>query len=186
MRLVYASGAAAAAAFTVGMTALGASQDAPAAKPGNNQAPATITLEGCVQRESDYRRATGSGSGGAGFGVGLGNEYVLINAVRAGSAPAPSAPVGTTVNDIAAEKSRCGGSGGEAFELTGAQESELRGFAGRRVRIVGVLKPGKDAPVGTSGTETRTDTTGLNKLNPFDQDLNLKEVEITSFSAVTP
>ena len=48
------------------------------------------------------------------------------------------------------------------------------------------LKPGKDAPVGTSGTETQTDTTGLSKLNPWYQDLKLQEVEVTSFRASSP
>ena len=106
----------------------------PRAERDNGEAETVITLAGCIQREADYRRATGSGTGGAGgFGLGLGNEFVLIDAVRAGTAPAPSPREGSTVNDIAAEKSPCGGSGGEAFELTGPQESELGRFAGRRV-----------------------------------------------------
>ena len=166
MRYVYTS-AALVATLTVGMTGFAAEQ--------------TITLSGCVQREADYRRATGSGTGGAGgFGIGLANEYVLINATRSGASPASRPREGTTVNDIAAAESPCGAGGGEAFELTGAQERELARLVGRRVTIVGVLKRGADAPVGTSGTETRTDTTGLGKLNPWDQDLNLQEVEITS------
>ncbi len=183
MKFLYASAVVAVATCTLGMTTLAAApQNAPTVKRDNGEAETRITLAGCIQREADYRRATGSGTGGAGgFGLGLGNEFVLINAVRAGTAPAPSPREGSTVNDIAAEKSPCGGSGGEAFELTGPQESELGRFAGRRVEIVGLLKPGRDAPVGTSGTETRTDTTGLNKLNPWDQDLHLQEVEITSF-----
>jgi len=187
MKFVYANAAMAVATLTVWMTGLSATQqDGPAVNQGDGKMP--ITLTGCVQRESEYRRATGSGTGGAGgFGVGLGNEFVLINAVRTGTSPASAAREGSTVNDIAAAKSPCGATGGgEAFELTGAQEGELGRFDGRRVEIVGVLKPGKDAPAGASGTETRTDTTGLNKLNPWDQDLNLREVEITSFRASSP
>ena len=180
MKLVYAS-ATMAVALTVSIAALAAApQNEPAVKRDTGTTP--LTLTGCIQREADYRRATGSGSGGVGFGVGLGDEFVLINSVRSGTSSTSEAREGSTVNDIAAAKSPCGAaSGGEAFELTGAQERELGRLVGRRVEIVGVLKPGKDAPVGTSGTETRTDTTGLNKLNPWAQDLNLQEVEITSF-----
>jgi hypothetical protein len=176
MKSMYASAAMAVAALTAGVTALAAAhQNVP-------NAGTSIALVGCIQREAEYRRATGSGTGGVGgFGVGLGNEFVLINAVRAGSSVTAGAGEGSTVNDLAAAKSPCTSGGGEAFELTGPQEPELGRFVGRRVEIVGTLKPGKDAPVGTSGTETRTDTTGLNKLNPWDQDLELQEVEITSF-----
>jgi hypothetical protein len=182
MRFVYGSTAMAIAALTVWMTAPAAAhQNEPAMKRGNGGT--SITLAGCIQREGEYRRATGSGTGGVGgFGVGLGNEFVVINAMRIGTSPTPGARKGSTVNDLAAAESPCGASGGgEAFELTGPLERELGRFVGHRVEIVGVLKPGKDAPVGTSGTETRTDTTGLNKLNPWDQDLQLQEVEVTSF-----
>ncbi len=181
MRLVCARAAIAIGIVTAGMTAFAAAEQSAPARKGRDAGNA-VTITGCVQREADYRHATGSGTGGVGgFGLGLGDEYVLINAVRAGSRAKSVARTGSTVNDIAAADSPCGKAGGkEAFELTGKQERELARLVGQRVEIVGVLKPGKDAPVGTSGTETRTDTTGLGKLNPFDQDLDLQEIEITS------
>ena len=161
---------------TFGTPALLAAQ----AKPSGT----AITLVGCIQKESDYRKATGSGTGGgAGFGIGLGDEYVLIGATRAGSAAAPVND--STVNGIAVAASDCANvKGGEAFELTGPHERELARFSGQRVEITGTLKPGTDAPTGTSGTEVRTDTTGLDKLNPWAQDLNLQEVEVGTFRAV--
>jgi hypothetical protein len=45
-----------------------------------------VTVTGCIQRETDYRRARDAGRGGvAGTGVGAGNEFVLVNASMAKS-----------------------------------------------------------------------------------------------------
>ncbi len=46
----------------------------------------SISLVGCIQRETEYRRQNNSGKGGfLGFGGGLGDEYVLVNASRGGN-----------------------------------------------------------------------------------------------------
>src|SRR6185503_13991072 len=46
-----------------------------------------VTVTGCIQREADYRKATGAGQGGvAGTGVGSANEFVLANASMSGGA----------------------------------------------------------------------------------------------------
>src|SRR5688572_33475804 len=56
----------------------------PAAYADDLTAEATpISVAGCIQRETEYRRQNNSGKGGfLGFGGGLGDEYVLVNASR--------------------------------------------------------------------------------------------------------
>src|SRR5258705_4708775 len=69
-----------------------------------------VTLIGCIQRESDYRRANDRGRGGAvGLGLGSGDEFILVNAssVGAGGAQASSSI------DCTSQTS------GDAYELTG-------------------------------------------------------------------
>ena len=64
----------------------------PAAYADDLTAEATpISLVGCIQRETEYRRQNNSGKGGfLGFGGGLGNEYVLVNASRGAAHRWPS------------------------------------------------------------------------------------------------
>jgi hypothetical protein len=126
-----------------------------------------ITLVGCVQRESDYRKQQDTGRGGvASTGLGLRNEYVLINASRTGS-------TGTSVVDCSSA------SGGEAYEVTGKAERDLEPFVGKMVEINGMLKKADiddDAPVGTSGN-----TRPSGGFDPLGQDLRLFEVNVMSF-----
>jgi len=79
-----------------------------------SKSPATqVTLVGCVQRESDYRKEHDiKRGGGLNVGIGDGDEYMLINATRVspGSAPAASSADCTSAGS------------GEAFEITGPQE----------------------------------------------------------------
>lgn len=63
---------------------------------------------------------------------------------------------------------------GEAYELTGNRERELEGFVGRRVEITGMRKEAE--------TVAGRPTGGV---DPLGQDLELFEVEISSFSEVT-
>jgi hypothetical protein len=129
-----------------------------------------ITLVGCIQREADYRRTHDLGRGGvAGTGLGRGNEYVLINASRVGSAAA-AAPADL---DCSFEATT------EAYELTGDRERNLEPFVGRVVRINGMLKEADTEPVGTSGVSRPT-----GGVDPLGQDLRLFEVNATSFQEV--
>lgn len=120
-----------------------------------------ISLVGCIQRESDYRRQQDAGTGGfLGFGGGLGDEYVLINALRGTSGVAGDCSRHTT---------------GDAYELTGSDEDQLEAFVGQRVAITGVLKEAEvDAATGrpTGGRQVGAD-------------LRLFEVEVESFQAMT-
>jgi hypothetical protein len=121
-----------------------------------------ISLTGCVQRETDYRRLHNSGKGGfLGFGGGLGNEYVLINA-----SPNPRRGFRDCSTAV----------GGEAYELTGREEGDLKPFVGQRVEIAGMRKAAEiDALTGrpTGGRQAG-------------YDLRLFEVDVDSFRALPP
>src|SRR5688572_11914416 len=98
-----------------------------------------MTLVGCVQRESDYRRAKGSGAGGAaGTGVGVGNEFVLVTALIATEpSPAAASPAGTA-GTPSSPTAAVGTSGAaSAYELTGSGEGQLAQYVGKRVEIIG-------------------------------------------------
>jgi hypothetical protein len=117
-----------------------------------------VSLTGCIQREADYRRQHDSGKGGfLGLGGGLGNEYVLINASpRRGSRDCATA------------------SGGEAYELTGSEEGDLKPFVGQRVAITGTRKAAEIDSV--TGRPTGGRQVGY--------DLRLFEVDVESFRAL--
>jgi hypothetical protein len=117
-----------------------------------------VSLTGCIQREADYRRQHDSGKGGfLGFGGGLGNEYVLINtSPRRGSRDCATA------------------SGGEAYELTGSEEGDLKPFVGQRVAINGMRKAAEIDAV--TGRPTGGRQAGY--------DLRLFEVDVESFRAL--
>ena len=163
-------GTSAAAVLTMTIAAFAqTSQPTPSSAQANNdtQSGTPITLVGCIQRETDYRRATDSGRGGvAATGVGLGNEYVLVNASSAGTGSTEAA------SDCSAA------TGGTAYELTGKGEPDLERYVGKRVELVGMLKRGSsNAAVGTSGTTADRPSGGF---DPLGQDLRIPEVELTS------
>ena len=115
-----------------------------------------VTLVGCIQRESDYRRATDAGRGGAAAtGAGLGNEFVLVNASRG--------PASGTAPDCTAA------SAGTAYELTGEGERELAQFVGRFIEVRGTIKEADTAGGKPSGG-----------FDPIGQDLRLPELNVTS------
>lgn len=122
---------------------------------------APISLIGCIQRETDYRRQNNSGKGGfLGFGGGLGDEYVLVNASRG-------------ADGVFGDCTTTGG--GDAYELTGSAEDDLEAFVGQRVAIAGTRK---EAEVDAAGRPTGGRQAG--------DDLRLFEVEVESFRALAP
>jgi len=130
---------------------------------------ASVTLVGCIQREADYRKAIDRGRGGVvGTGLGGGDEFVLINASRAASAPGA---INCSTTSTA-----------EAYELTGSREADLKGFVGRAVQITGTMKKAEVKPVGTSGSAETPQPTG--GFDPLGQDLNLFEVNVTAIEEV--
>jgi hypothetical protein len=95
---------------------------------------------------------------------------VLINALRAGSSGAAA----RADLDCSFEATA------EAYELTGDRERDLEPFVGRVVQINGMLKEADTEPVGTSGASQPT-----GGIDPLGQDLQLFEVNVTSFQEVT-
>jgi len=128
----------------------------------DREAPATpVTLIGCVQRESDYRKAHNiRRGGGLNVGIGEGDEFVLINATRVSSG---STPASTSADCTSA-------SSGEAFELTGPREEQFKAFVGKRVEVSGTQKKARIEASGqpTGGTD------------PMRGDLKLFEVEVST------
>ena len=141
-----------------------------------------VTIVGCVQSETDYRRAKNLGGAGAmGTGAGAGNEFVLVNASMShGSSAAGTtagAPSTTGTAGSAASAS------GEAYELTGSGESKAGSFVGKRVEITGKLKASEAGPTGTTGGATAgTPPSGVDVAS---KDLRLKEIEVTSVRETT-
>jgi hypothetical protein len=131
----------------------------------SNQAE-QVTLLGCVQNESDYRRAQDKNRGGvAGTGIGAGNEYILANASMARQGLSPAASPADP-----------------AYELTGPNESKVKEFVGKRVEISGTLKPAETTASGkpTGGATAGKPPTGVDVLG---EDLKLRELEVMTVKA---
>src|SRR5262245_31755483 len=113
----------------------------------DRESPAThVTLIGCVQKESDYRREHNlRRGGGLQTGLGAGDEYVLINATRVTPGSAPAGASGDCSS----------ASSGEAFEITGPREEAFKAFVGKRVEVSGTQKRAKLAASGqpTGGSD---------------------------------
>lgn len=152
MSIWHVFSASAAALLTFGIAAFAQTTEPRKAEAQETQ----VTVSGCIQRESDYRRANNSGRGGQlGTGAGLGNEFILVN---------------TAGSDLDCTNALTG----DAFELTGNRERELERFVGRRVQITGLRKE--------ADTVAGRPTGGL---DPLGQDLELFEINVSSFSEVT-
>ena len=132
----------------------------------------SITLVGCVMRESDFREMYGPGqSGPRGPGIGLRNEYMLVDAH-------PVTPSGSNPGVVETTGTCPPAPGGfpTAYELTGPREKEVASFLGHRVELTGMQKRAKTRAVGTSGL--REPTGGF---DPLGHELHLFEVEVASF-----
>ena len=171
-------------AFGVGLAAQGAGQQPsqPQTQPSTRSTDQQITLTGCVQPESEYRRAQDAGRGGvAGTGVGVGNEFVLTDAsssstTTAGARPAePTNPTGTGGTAASARM---------AYELTGPNEGQVSQYVGRRVEISGRLKAAETAGGGqpTGGATAGQPPRGVDVAS---KDLKLRELEVTSVKEAT-
>ena len=131
----------------------------------SSRSPATpVTLTGCIQKETDYRKTHDLGKGGTlQTGAGSGDEYVLINASK---------------GSVAAADIDCSFQGStEAYELTGKREHDLKPYVGKVVQISGTIKEAKTKPL-ASGEQAPT-----GGFDPLKKDLRLFEVEVASFQA---
>jgi hypothetical protein len=138
-----------------------------------------VTITGCVQRESDYRRAQSAGAGGAvGTGVGVGNEFILAEASM-GSSTSTSSAVGTAGGASTASA----GSTKMAYELTGSNEGQVSQYVGQRVEITGKIKPAETGAAGATGGPTAgAPPAGIDVTS---KDLKLRELEVTSVRSMT-
>jgi hypothetical protein len=139
---------------------------------GHDSDQRTITLVGCVMRESQFRDMYGPGaSGPRGAGIGGRNEYMLVDAHEVGAG-------GTNPGIIPATGANCPPAPGtfpNAYEMTGKRETELSPFLGRRVEVTGIQKEAHVRPVGTSGIDRPT-----GGFDPLGHELHLFEVEVQS------
>lgn len=180
MKTPIAAGTCLAAALALGTVAFAQSTaqsqppTPPASQTATQAAPAEVTITGCVQREDDYRAANNLGKGGAaGTGVGSSNEFVLI-----GATITPAGAVGTSGTPP-------GGAPAApmAFELTGPNEEKVAEFVGKRVEIIGKLKPAEVGAAGpTGGATAGKPPAGVDVAS---KDLKLREVEISSVKEAT-
>ncbi len=142
-----------------------------------------MTVVGCVQSESEYRKAQDAGKGGvAGTGVGAGNEFVLINASTSTGAGA-SGTAGTS-GTAAGSATSTAGSAWAAYELTGSGEGQAAKFVGKRVEITGMIKA---AETTSSGAATGGPTAGAPPSGVYvtSKDLKLRELEVSSVREAT-
>jgi len=143
--------------------------------------PQSITLSGCVLKESSVLKRGAVGT--ATMGAGMGDEFVLTQAKLSDAttatekpetepAPAqPNEPVGT---------SGVGNNFGKVYRLTGDKENDLKNYIGQRVQIVGMFKHEEDAKAetGAVGTGGRAPTGELTTANT-------PEITITSIAPST-
>lgn len=118
-----------------------------------------VTVAGCVEKETDYRKAHDKGRGGAvGTGIGADNEFVLTNAKTA--------------------------DGTAAYELTGPNEKQLAAHVGHRVELTGRLKAQE---VDASGKPTGGASSGKppKGVDVVSKDLKLRELEVASIKMVS-
>ena len=149
-----------AAAPIIGTPAMWAQTPAGTVTKGERQ----VTVTGCVERETDYRKAHDKGRGGvAGTGVGAGDEFVLTN-----------------VSMADAKKS---GSETNAYELTGANEKMAAGHVGHRVEVSGMLKAAEVGPSGATGGATAgKPPSGVDVVS---KDLKLRELEVSTVKMIS-
>jgi hypothetical protein len=142
---------------------IGAQATSATAQKGDEQ----ITVTGCVQRETDYRKEHDKGRGGVvGTGLGAENEFVLTNLSMAGADAKKS--IGTNT----------------AYELTGANEKLAAAHVGHRVEVAGMLKA---ADVSKSGATTGGATAGSppKGVDMVSKDLRLRELEVTAVKMIS-
>jgi len=148
-----------AAIFLVGTAAFAQSDSRSAVKDQNHvsDANASMTVVGCLIRETDYRRAHGLGKGAIG-GLGLGDEFVLVDATTA-AAPASTAPANRSSAQTPATPSTAAGctekGTGKAYRTTGKLEEELKGFVGRRIEVTGQFDHERDAKTAAGETDAK-------------------------------
>lgn len=133
-----------------------------------------VTLIGCVQKESDYRKAHNiKRGGGMNMGIGEGDEFMLINVARVSG----GVPAVTAAGD-------CTGGSGEAIELTGPKEEQFKNWVGKRVEVSGTQKR---ARIDASGRPTGGSAPGGGELKLFEVEVaSVREAAVATAQVETP
>jgi hypothetical protein len=128
--------------------------------------PQSITVTGCVLKESSVLKRGALGT--ATMGAGMGDEFVLTQAKLSDSKGATEKPE----SDTAAKPNEPVGTAGaenfgKVYRLTGEKENDLKSYVGQRVQVVGMFKHEEDAKaetgaVGTSGRAPSGELTAEN------------------------
>ena len=159
---------AAAMAFAIGVNAQTSQPQTPQTQPDPNQ---TITVTGCVQKETDVLKRPAAGTGK----VGMGDEFVLTRSTIKIGAPATEPPTPTPSEPAGAPGMA---EPGKIYRVTGDKEAELKAHVGHRVEIAGTFKHEADArrelgAIGTSGKPPANP--------PEPSNMNTPEITISSF-----
>ena len=147
-----------AAAFCVSTAAFAQSESRPASEQKSQVSTnTTMTLVGCLMKESDYRRAHNLGKGTLG-GLGLGDEFVLVDATEVATTSAadttsePARPAAAPTSTSAT----CRESGvRKAYRMTGKEEKDLKPFVGHRMQITGTFDHERDAKTAAGETNAK-------------------------------
>jgi hypothetical protein len=147
-----------AAAFCVSTAAFAQSDSRPASEQKSQvSANSTMTVVGCLMKESDYRRAHNLGKGALG-GLGLGDEFVLVDATEVATTSAaettsePARPAASPSSTAAT----CRESGtGKAYRMTGKAENDLKPFVGHRLQVTGQFDHERDARTAAGETNAK-------------------------------
>lgn len=116
-------------AITAGLIVTGAGLAAQA-KPGTAAEKSVIvSVVGCVERETDYRKRTADSR--AGRGVGTGNEFVLTFAKSVSTVGVHTDKTHTPTGTSGLE---------EVYRITGNLEDELKREIGRHVEVTGYVE----------------------------------------------
>ena len=187
MKRLFAGGTCVAAVFAMGIGALAQTPSPTPSQPQNptgspstaqrgSSTDQTVTISGCVQSESDYRRAHNLGKATA--GTGAGNEFVLVDAsTSTASSGAATGATSTGTTGTAGAMSKM------AYELTGSNEGDVEKFVGKRVEITGKLKAAETGASGATGGPTAgAPPKGVDVAS---EDLKLRELEVTSVREAT-
>jgi len=137
-----------AAAFVVSATAFAQNESRPASERQNQPSAsnASMTLVGCLMKETDYRKAHDLCKGAI-CGLGLGDEYVLVDATEVSSTAPAARP---------SSSAACSETGnGKAYRMTGKAEESLKPFVGRRIEVTGTFDHERDAKTAAGQTNAK-------------------------------
>ena len=144
-----------AAAFAQSENRSSTARDTQASQQSSARAGTTagsMTVVGCLIRETDYRKAHGLGKGALG-GVGLGDEFVLVDATTLSS---PNSAASGSNSATSSTSGTCAETGtGQAYRMTGKLEEKLKPFVGHRMEITGQFDHPRDAKTAAGETDAK-------------------------------